>query len=185
MGKHDPFDILSERQMRDYYDVGYGKPPKSTRFQPGQSGNPSGRSKVRASYAALTRRELDKTITLGRGDKSVTMTKRQVIAARFRQAIKAGDVEAFKLAMLIDQDPASDEPIDQEKESKLFWKRARKELEREFEREEEQERRRNAPARPEKSSSTQPSDADGPSSDDPVAPDLNEIPDEERGDEQA
>jgi len=150
MGKHDPFDILSERQMRDYYDVGYGKPPKSTRFQPGQSGNPSGRSKVRASYAALTRRELDKTITLGRGDKSVTMTKRQVIAARFRQAIKAGDVEAFKLAMLIDQ-----------------------------------ERRRNAPARPEKSSSTQPSDADGPSSDDPVAPDLNEIPDEERGDEQA
>ena len=27
------------------YDVGYGKPPKDTRFKPGQSGNPKGRSK--------------------------------------------------------------------------------------------------------------------------------------------
>src|SRR5690348_11118419 len=27
------------------YDVGYAKPPTATRFQPGQSGNPSGRPK--------------------------------------------------------------------------------------------------------------------------------------------
>jgi hypothetical protein len=54
MSKHDPFDSRSERKARDY-EVGYGKPPKSTRFQPRQSGNPSGRSKARASYAALTR----------------------------------------------------------------------------------------------------------------------------------
>ena len=27
------------------YEVGYGKPPKHTRFQPGQSGNPRGRPK--------------------------------------------------------------------------------------------------------------------------------------------
>jgi len=27
------------------YDVGYAKPPKKTRFQPGKSGNPSGRPK--------------------------------------------------------------------------------------------------------------------------------------------
>ena len=27
------------------YEVGYGKPPKDTRFKPGQSGNPSGRPK--------------------------------------------------------------------------------------------------------------------------------------------
>lgn len=34
------------------YSVGYGKPPKANRFQPGQSGNPSGASKkVRARKA--------------------------------------------------------------------------------------------------------------------------------------
>jgi hypothetical protein len=27
------------------YEVGYKKPPKATRFKPGQSGNPSGKSK--------------------------------------------------------------------------------------------------------------------------------------------
>lgn len=29
--------------MSDEYEVGYGKPPKATRFQKGQSGNPKGR----------------------------------------------------------------------------------------------------------------------------------------------
>ena len=27
------------------YEVGYGKPPKATRFKPGKSGNPGGRPK--------------------------------------------------------------------------------------------------------------------------------------------
>ena len=27
------------------YEVGYGKPPRATRFQPGKSGNPNGRPK--------------------------------------------------------------------------------------------------------------------------------------------
>jgi len=31
--------------VRPGYDVGYGKPPETTRFQPGQSGNPRGRPK--------------------------------------------------------------------------------------------------------------------------------------------
>ena len=32
------------REKRRDYDVGYGKPPRHTRFQKGQSGNPRGRS---------------------------------------------------------------------------------------------------------------------------------------------
>ena len=42
-------DDPSKRQMRfalpRAYEVGYGKPPESTRFKPGRSGNPRGRSK--------------------------------------------------------------------------------------------------------------------------------------------
>jgi hypothetical protein len=31
----------------DGYEIGYGKPPKHSRFQPGQSGNSAGRKGVR------------------------------------------------------------------------------------------------------------------------------------------
>jgi hypothetical protein len=177
MSKHDPFDSRSERRARDY-EVGYGKPPKKTQFQPRQSGNPSGRSKVRASYAALTRRELDKTIPLGRGDDNRTITKRQVIAARLRKAIKGGDIEAIKLAMLIDQDPASDEPIDEAKERERFWAREEKELRRRFERWEVEDRR------PEEPSISLRCD-EGASSDNTATIDPDQIPTEEHDDEQA
>jgi hypothetical protein len=36
---------LSIRPNNPVYDVGYGKPPATTRFKPGQSGNPRGRPK--------------------------------------------------------------------------------------------------------------------------------------------
>jgi Family of unknown function (DUF5681) len=31
--------------MSNEYDIGYGRPPKGSRFKPGQSGNPKGRPK--------------------------------------------------------------------------------------------------------------------------------------------
>jgi hypothetical protein len=177
MSKHDPFDSRSEHRARDY-EVGYGKPPKRTQFQPRQSGNPSGRSKVRASYAALTRLELDKKIPLGRGDDNRTITKRQVIAARLRKAIKGGDIEAFKLAMLIDQDPASDDPIDEAKESEIDWEKEKKELRQRL------ERWAGEGQLPKEPSISLRCD-EGASSDETATLDPNEIPTEEHDDEQA
>jgi hypothetical protein len=42
------------------YDVGYGKPPVSFRFKPGQSGNPSGRPKAPQDISELAAKELKK-----------------------------------------------------------------------------------------------------------------------------
>ncbi len=172
MSKHDPFDGRPRRKARDY-EVGYGKTPKRTRFKPGQSGNPSGQRKARAGFATLVRLELDKTITLGRGDNARTMTKRQVVGVRFRRAIAAGDIEAIKLAMLIDEDPASEEPIDRETANRLFWKKAQKDLMRE-QRQWEAEARR-----AEEFSSSQPTALESSSSGDAVALDSDKIADEE------
>ena len=177
MSKHDPFDGAGRKATK--YEVGYAKPPKSTQFKPKQSGNPSGRRKARASFAALVRLELDKTFTFGRGDNARTMTKRQVVAARLRKAIKAGDLEAIKLAMLIEEDPASDEPIDRETQRRLDWKRMRKSLFQDIWPREAEAQRSEEPSGP------QPSDLESPSVSDAAAHDLDEIADEERDDEQA
>ena len=37
--------INAKNKKSENYDVGYGKPPKNTRFTKGQSGNPAGRKK--------------------------------------------------------------------------------------------------------------------------------------------
>jgi hypothetical protein len=66
-----------------------------------------------------------------RGDNARTVTKREFVSVRLRKAVKDGNVEAFKLVMLIDDDPASDEPIARETANKLFWEKERKELMRE------------------------------------------------------
>jgi hypothetical protein len=178
MSRHDPVDGRLDPGARDY-EVGYGRPPRSTQFKPKQSGNPSGQRKARANFAALVRRELDKTVTLGRGDKARTMTKRQVVAARLRKAVKDGVIEAIKLVMVIDEDPASEEPIDQAKEHKLFWKKAKKRLAADIRRwEAEKLGSEDPPTR-------QPSDLESATVGDAVALDLDEIADKEREDGQA
>ena len=42
--------------------VGYGHPPKATRFQPGRSGNPRGRPKGRKTLISLVRTELERPV---------------------------------------------------------------------------------------------------------------------------
>jgi len=44
------------------YAVGNKKPPRHTRFKPGQSGNPSGRPKGRSNFAAILMDELHKIV---------------------------------------------------------------------------------------------------------------------------
>lgn len=46
------------------YEVGYGKPPKHSRFKPGRSGNPKGRPKASKNMATILEERLSQFITV-------------------------------------------------------------------------------------------------------------------------
>lgn len=84
-GKDKPSRALIARPG---YEVGYGKPPESTRFRPGQSGNPRGRPKGAKNrrpalneerMKAIILDEAYRTITVRDGERSVSVPMAQAI----------------------------------------------------------------------------------------------------------
>jgi hypothetical protein len=81
------------------YNVGYGKPPKATRFQPGQSGNPSGRPKGVKGFQQELDAILQEKITVTINGKSRRIT---ILAAIYKQlangALK-GNADSLRLLL--------------------------------------------------------------------------------------
>jgi hypothetical protein len=55
---------MSKKKASDSYEVGYGKPPESTRFQKGMSGNPRGRPKKALDFDDELIRESKPSVTV-------------------------------------------------------------------------------------------------------------------------
>ena len=82
------------------FPVGYKKPPRETRFKPGQSGNPSGRPKKNTiTLAEAITRELNTSVTVTEGGKSKKMTKLVLIAKQQTNKALKGDHRATGLVM--------------------------------------------------------------------------------------
>ena len=77
------------------YEVGYGKPPKHTRFQKGQSGNPRGRPKGARGLKADLRAELCEKIRITEGGRKRLLTKQQVIIKALAAKAAKGDTRAI------------------------------------------------------------------------------------------
>ena len=80
------------------YDVGYKKPPKHTRFQPGQSGNPKGRPKKHTKdLQKLIDQELSKTIRINENGETRIITKREGLVKQLIQEAFQGNHKARQM----------------------------------------------------------------------------------------
>lgn len=81
------------------YDVGYGKTPKATRFQSGQSGNPKGRPKGSHNLYTLLADEMQTRVPVTIDGRRVHLTKAELAVRQQVDNAAKGDLKA--LAFLI------------------------------------------------------------------------------------
>lgn len=95
---------MTEDRAPGDYEVGYGKPPRHTQFQPGRSGNPRGRPRGARGLRAELKAELDERVTIVEEGKSKRVRKlRVVIKALTARAAKGNVAAADKLLSLLIQ----------------------------------------------------------------------------------
>jgi len=101
----------------DDYKVGYGKPPETSRFQKGQSGNPSGRPKGSRNTALAIHRALNRTVQATVDGKRRNVPLSEAVAMTLSQRALAGDqraaVSLLKLASSLHDFEADDAELDE------------------------------------------------------------------------
>jgi hypothetical protein len=77
------------------YDVGYGKPPKATRFQPGRSGNPKGRPRGRKNLRTILEETLFKSVMVTESGQKRRVPAIEAAFLRLLNKALEGDLRAF------------------------------------------------------------------------------------------
>jgi Family of unknown function (DUF5681) len=86
------------------YEIGYGKPPRHTRFAKGQSGNPRGRPCGAKNFTTLLEEALDEPVTVTENGERRKVSKRQAIITQLVNRSATADFRAIKLLFDIVRD---------------------------------------------------------------------------------
>lgn len=86
--------------MTKAYEVGYKKPPKSSQFKKGQSGNPKGRPKKKQTTDVLLEKELSKKVRVNVDGKEALLTKHEILIRQLvDKAVKGADFKTSKFVI--------------------------------------------------------------------------------------
>lgn len=93
--------------------MGYGKPPKESRFRPGESGNPRGRPRGVRNFANDVKATLRTPVKVAQNGKTAQVSTQRAMLLRLREKALAGDARALdrllELARAYD-DPSASRP---------------------------------------------------------------------------
>ena len=81
------------------YKVGYGKPPRQTRFQKGQSGNPRGRPKGSKNLTTLLGDALNEPVIVAENGGRRRITMREAIIKQLVKRSATTDLRAIKILL--------------------------------------------------------------------------------------
>jgi Family of unknown function (DUF5681) len=92
------------------YEVGYGKPPRHTRFEPGRSGNPRGRPPGAKNMKTLLSKALNELVVVTEPGGRRKVSKREAIVTQLVNRSAKADYKAIQilLGMLRDIEGDSD-----------------------------------------------------------------------------
>ena len=86
---------MTEETDDDGFAVGYKKPPRHSRFQPGQSGNPRGRQKGVRNLAIDVKRTLEVPVRLNDQGRARRVSSQEAALLRLREKALMGDPRAL------------------------------------------------------------------------------------------
>ncbi len=81
------------------YEVGYGKPPRHSRFQKGQSGNPRGRPSRSKNLSTLLSEALDEPVIVAENGRRKKITKREAIVTQLVNRSAKADLKATRILL--------------------------------------------------------------------------------------
>jgi hypothetical protein len=96
------------------YKIGYGKPPRSSQFKRGKSGNPKGRPKGSLKLATDLAAELSEQITVREDGKARRVSKQRALIKSLMAKALQGDVRANAAVLALYARVITDLPDEQD-----------------------------------------------------------------------
>jgi hypothetical protein len=97
------------------YKVGYGRPPKSSQFKHGKSGNPKGRPRGSLKLATDLAAELNEQITVREDGRARRVSKQRALIKSLMAKALQGDVRANAAILALYARVITDLPDDQDR----------------------------------------------------------------------